>query len=181
MASELRTQRISTKFSGFSSKQGQRDHRLVTQLALILHPWVQDLAKGQYRVNQLCVDWLCANWLCANCLCVHQLCVNLRKNYEKRLKRPKRPKWSRNGRNALIGFSPSWFNWFFVVKPGFLVYPWFYYPRGGGLTRHGFNIFEYICVPSINGIHLLIPPLGVGHRGSLTSPTGALYSAARVI
>ena len=43
------------------------------------------------------------------------------------------------------------------------------------------NIFKYI--PSSSNIqnYLLIPPLGVGYRGSLTSPAGALYSAARVI
>ena len=36
-------------------------------------------------------------------------------------------------------------------------------------------------VPTTNEIYLLIPPLGVGYRGSLTSPAGALYSAAPVI
>ena len=43
------------------------------------------------------------------------------------------------------------------------------------------NIFKYI--PSSSNIqnYLLIPPLGVGYRGSLTSPAGALYSAAPVI
>ena len=43
------------------------------------------------------------------------------------------------------------------------------------------NIFKYI--PSSSNIqnYLLIPPLGVGYRDSLTSPAGALYSAAPVI
>ena len=36
-------------------------------------------------------------------------------------------------------------------------------------------------VPTTNEIYLLIPPLGVGYRGSLTSPAGALYSAAPII
>ena len=41
------------------------------------------------------------------------------------------------------------------------------------------NIFA--AFPTTNEIYLLIPPLGVGYRGSLTSPAGALYSAAWVM
>ena len=41
------------------------------------------------------------------------------------------------------------------------------------------NIF--VAFQTTNEIYLLIPPLGVGYRGSLTSPAGALYSAAPVI
>ena len=41
------------------------------------------------------------------------------------------------------------------------------------------NIFA--AFPTTNEIHLLTLPLGVGYRGSLTSPAGALYSAAPVI
>ena len=41
------------------------------------------------------------------------------------------------------------------------------------------NIFA--ACQTTNEIYLLIPPLGVGYRGSLTSPAGALYSAAPVM
>ena len=45
------------------------------------------------------------------------------------------------------------------------------------------SIYSNIFEPSKQQMifFLLIPPLGVGYRGSLTSPAGALYSAARII